>query len=98
MFILAVSVLYLILGCFLDSIGLLLLTIPIVLPLSREAGIDLVYFCIILVKLLELGLVTPPVGPHVYVTQSARGHPLSLTPICAGLAGCGRRGGPGGGA
>ena len=83
--ILAVSVLYLILGCFLDSIGLLLLTIPIVLPLAREAGIDLVYFCIILVKLLELGLVTPPVGLNVYVTKSALGNLVSLTTIFRGV-------------
>lgn len=83
--ILAVTVLYLILGCFLDSIGLLLLTIPIVLPLAREAGIDLIYFCIILVKLLELGLVTPPVGLNVYVTKSALGNLVSLTTIFRGV-------------
>jgi tripartite ATP-independent transporter DctM subunit len=81
----AVSVLYLIMGCFLDSIGLLLLTLPIVLPLAREAGMDLIWFGIILVKLLELGLVTPPVGLNVYVTKSALGNLVSLTTIFRGV-------------
>lgn len=83
--IVAVSVLFLVLGCFLDSIGLLLLTLPIILPLARNAGIDLIYFCIILVKLLELGLVTPPVGLNVYVTKSALGSTVSLTTVFRGV-------------
>jgi len=83
--IVAVSLLYLIMGCFLDSIGLLLLTLPIVLPIAREAGMDLIWFGIILVKLLELGLVTPPVGLNVYVTKSALGNLVSLTTIFKGV-------------
>lgn len=83
--ILAITVLYLILGCFLDSIGLLLLTMPIILPLARDTGMDLIWFGIILVKLLELGLVTPPVGLNVYVTKSALGNLVSLTTIFRGV-------------
>jgi len=83
--VLAVSVLYLILGCFLDSIGLLLLTLPIVLPMARDSGMDLIWFGIILVKLLELGLVTPPVGLNVYVTKSALGSLVDLTTIFRGV-------------
>ncbi|MFA5662882.1 MAG: TRAP transporter large permease subunit [Castellaniella sp.] len=83
--ILAIMVLYLILGCFLDSIGLLLLTMPIILPLARNTGMDLIWFGIILVKLLELGLVTPPVGLNVYVTKSALGNLVSLTTIFRGV-------------
>jgi tripartite ATP-independent transporter DctM subunit len=81
-----VAILYLILGCFLDSIGLLLLTLPIVLPLARATGIDLIFFCILLVKLLELGLVTPPVGLNVYVTKSALGSLVSLTTVFRGVS------------
>lgn len=84
--ILAVAALYLILGCFLDSIGLLLLTLPIILPLAQAVGLDLIYFCILLVKLLELGLVTPPVGLNVYVTKSALGSLVSLTTLFRGVA------------
>src|SRR3546814_13675746 len=87
--VIAVSVLYLILGCFLDSIGLLLLTLPIVLPMARDSGMDLIWFGIILVKLLELGLVTPPVGLNVYVTKSALGSLVDLTTIFCGVGGFG---------
>lgn len=83
--ILAVTLLYLVLGCFLDSIGLLLLTLPIVLPMARGTGIDLIWFGIILVKLLELGLVTPPVGLNVYVTKSALGNLVSLPTLFKGV-------------
>ena len=57
--ILIVVVLYLILGMFLDSIGILLLTLPILLPIAHATDIDLIWFGIILIKLLEIGLVTP---------------------------------------
>lgn len=83
--ILGVTLLYLVLGCFVDSIGLLLLTLPIVLPLARNTGIDLIWFGIILVKLLELGLVTPPVGLNVYVTKSALGNLVSLPTVFRGV-------------
>jgi len=84
--IITVALLYLILGCFLDSIGLLLLTLPIILPLARAVGLDLIYFAIILIKLLELGLVTPPVGLNVYVTKSALGSLVSLPTLFRGVS------------
>lgn len=84
--ILMVCVLYLILGCFLDSIGILLLTMPIILPVVREAGIELIYFGVVLIKLLEIGLVTPPVGLNVYVIKGALGSLVSLPTIFRGVA------------
>ena len=83
--ILMVTVLYLILGCFLNSIGILLLTMPIILPVVRQVGLDLIYFGIILVKLLEIGLVTPPVGLNVYVMKGALGNLVSLPVIFKGV-------------
>lgn len=85
MVILAVSLLYLILGCFLDSIGILLLTMPIILPMARETGLDLIWFGIVLVKLLEIGLLTPPVGLNVYIIKGALGDRVSLTTIFRGV-------------
>lgn len=85
MVILMVSVLFLFLGCFLDSIGILLLTMPIILPLTRDAGIDLIFFGILLVKLLEIGLLTPPVGLNVYIIKGALGDRVSLTTIFKGV-------------
>ncbi len=83
--VLMVTVLYLILGMFLDSIGILLLTLPIILPVSHEVGINLIWFGIILVKLLEIGLVTPPVGLNVYVMKAALGNLVPLPTIFRGV-------------
>jgi tripartite ATP-independent transporter DctM subunit len=84
--VLMVVVLYLILGCFLDSISILLLTMPIVMPIARAVGADLIWFGVVLVKLLEIGLVTPPVGLNVYVMKSALGNLVPLTEIFRGVA------------
>jgi tripartite ATP-independent transporter DctM subunit len=83
--ILVVVVLYLILGMFLDSIGILLLTLPILLPIVNAVEIDLIWFGIILIKLLEIGLVTPPVGLNVYVMKGALGNLVSLPTIFRGV-------------
>jgi C4-dicarboxylate transporter DctM subunit len=81
-----VAILYLILGCFLDSIGIMLLTMPIILPVVREAGIEPIYFGIILVKLLEIGLVTPPVGLNVYIVKAALGDRVPIASIFRGVS------------
>lgn len=80
------AVLYLILGMFVDSIGLLLLTLPILLPVVNEAGMDLIWFGIIVVKLLEIGLVTPPIGINVYVIKGALGNLVTLPQVFRGVA------------
>ncbi|MCB1399528.1 MAG: TRAP transporter large permease subunit [Rhodobacteraceae bacterium] len=82
----AVAVLYLVLGMLIDSIGLLLLTLPLVLPLVQGAGLDLVWFGIIVIKLLEIGLVTPPIGLNVYVIKAALGNLVSLPEVFRGVA------------
>jgi len=82
----AVALLYLILGMLIDSIGLLLLTLPLVLPLVQGAGLDLVWFGIIVIKLLEVGLVTPPIGLNVYVIKGALGNLVTLPEVFKGVA------------
>lgn len=67
---------YLILGLFLDMIGSLLLTLPIVFPLVIELGFDPIWFGVIVVVLLEIGLVTPPVGINLYITSKGSGIPV----------------------
>lgn len=84
--ILCASVLYLILGCFIDPVGLMLLTLPILLPLLREANVDLVWFGIITIKLLEIGLVTPPVGLNVYVIKGTLGDLVPLHTVFRGVS------------
>lgn len=76
--ILLAVIVYLILGMFIDSIGLMLLTIPIFLPLANALDINLIWFGIIIVKLLEIGLVTPPVGLNIYVIKSTLGKLVDL--------------------
>jgi len=61
--------LYLVLGMFLDGIGMLLLTVPIVLPVITELGIHPIVFGVLVVRMIEIGLITPPVGLNVYVLR-----------------------------
>ncbi len=83
--IVAVAVIYVVLGMFIDSIGLLLLTLPLVLPLVGGADMNLVWFGIIVIKLLEIGLVTPPVGLNVYVIKGALGGEVTLQEVFKGI-------------
>ncbi len=69
---LVLTVFYLILGCFLDALAMIIGTIPIVFPLITALGIDPVWFGIYLVVMAELALITPPVGMNLYVVQGIR--------------------------
>ncbi len=71
--ILVLTLMYLILGCFLDALAMVVGTIPIVFPIVVALGIDPVWFGIFLVIMAELALVTPPVGMNLYVVQGVRG-------------------------
>lgn len=82
---LAVTMIFLVLGMLIDSIGLLLLTLPILIPLVNEAEINPVWFGIIVIKLLEIGLITPPIGLNVYVINGALNNRVSLPEIFRGI-------------
>jgi tripartite ATP-independent transporter DctM subunit len=58
--------LYLILGCFLDAISMMVLTMPVIFPVIKALGFDPIYFGVICVLMMEAGLITPPVGLNVY--------------------------------
>ncbi|MGA7489120.1 MAG: TRAP transporter large permease [Xanthobacteraceae bacterium] len=60
---------YFVLGCLLDSLAMVLLTIPIVFPIIKALGFDPVWFGIIVVMVVELGLITPPIGMNVFVIK-----------------------------
>ncbi|WP_102108579.1 TRAP transporter large permease [Oceaniglobus roseus] len=81
----AVTVIFLILGMLIDSIGLLLLTLPILVPLINEADINPVWFGIIVIKLLEIGLITPPIGLNVYMINGALNNRVTLPEIFRGI-------------
>jgi len=71
--ILVLTLLYLLLGCFLDALAMVVGTIPIVFPIVVALGIDPVWFGIFLIIMAELALITPPVGMNLYVVQGVRG-------------------------
>ncbi|MCC7326761.1 MAG: TRAP transporter large permease [Burkholderiales bacterium] len=81
-----IVLLYLVLGMFLDSIGILVLTLPFVVPLIDGYGLDLVWFGVVVVKLLEIGLITPPVGLNVFVIKSVAPPEVALDRIFRGVA------------
>ncbi|MDO9534251.1 MAG: TRAP transporter large permease [Bacillota bacterium] len=62
-----ILVVYLILGCFIDALALILLTVPIFYPVAMALGFDSVWFGVIIVLALGMGCITPPVGANVYV-------------------------------
>ena len=64
---------YLVMGCFLETLSMMVGTIPIVMPVVLHLGIDPVWFGIFLVIMMELALITPPVGMNLYVVQGVRG-------------------------
>ncbi len=69
--VLGFSLAYLVLGMFVDPIGIMLLTLPIILPIADAADINLIWLGILVTKYLEIGLITPPVGLNVFVIRSA---------------------------
>jgi tripartite ATP-independent transporter DctM subunit len=64
-----ICVLYLVLGCFFDSISMLVLTIPFVAPIIKSLGFDFIWFGVLYVVLAEIGLVTPPFGLNLFVLK-----------------------------
>jgi C4-dicarboxylate transporter DctM subunit len=73
------------LGCFLDPIGIMLLTLPVFLPAVSDVGVDLIWFGVLMTKLLEIGLITPPVGLNVFVIKGIVGDRIPTETIFKGI-------------
>ena len=69
---LAIVALYIVLGFFIETLSLMVATIPIVVPIIVDLGYDKVWFGILMILLVEMALITPPVGLNLYVVQGAR--------------------------
>ncbi len=67
-----VILLYIVLGFFIETLSLMVATIPIIVPIMTGMGFDKVWFGILLIVLIEMALITPPVGLNLYVVQGAR--------------------------
>jgi len=72
----ALAILYLILGCFLDGISMVVLTTAIIMPMVQAAQIDLIWFGIFIVIVVEIAQLTPPVGFNLFVVQGLTGHDI----------------------
>lgn len=79
-----ILLLFFVMGCFLDAMAMIILMVPIVFPVIIQLGFDPVWFGIIIVMTVELGLITPPVGMNVFVINSIA-HRVSLVTIFRGV-------------
>jgi C4-dicarboxylate transporter, DctM subunit len=74
---LLICLVYIVLGCLMDGLAIMVLTLPIVFPLVMELGFDPIWFGVVMTVLLEMGLITPPVGMNVFVISGiARDVPM----------------------
>lgn len=85
MLIIAFAIVYILLGMFMEPIGAMLLTLPIVLPILEPTGFSLIWFGIIVTKLVEIGMITPPIGMNVFVIKSVVRDMVSTTAIFRGI-------------
>lgn len=83
--ILVMMLVYLLLGMFVEPIGAMLLTLPIFLPVLGEANINLIWFGVFVTKLLEIGMITPPIGLNVFIIKGVVGDQISLGQIFKGI-------------
>lgn len=80
-----VAAIYLILGMFIDALSLMLITLPVIFPTIVALGFDPIWFGVIMVKLIELALITPPVGMNLYIIK-AIAPDFSMEDIFRGVA------------
>ena len=78
-------VLFLVLGCFLEPIAIMVMTLPIMFPVMVKAGWDPIWLGVVAVKLAEISVLTPPVGLNVFVVKSASPVPVTLGQVFAGV-------------
>ncbi|NWF92410.1 MAG: TRAP transporter large permease [Syntrophaceae bacterium] len=82
--ILALMILYLLMGCFLDAISMMVLTMPVVAPIIQAQGASLVWFGVFISMMMVIGAITPPLGLNCYVMKAALGDQVDLNDIFAG--------------
>ena len=70
MVIMILVMVYIVLGCFLDSLSMIVVTVPVFLPLVQALGYDPIWFGVLVVVVVEMGLITPPVGLNIFVLRA----------------------------
>jgi C4-dicarboxylate transporter, DctM subunit len=84
-YLLGFIVLFTILGCFIEPIAIMVMTLPIMFPVMMAAGFDPIWLGVVAVKLAEIGVLTPPVGLNVFVVKSSSPIPVTLGQVFAGV-------------
>ena len=84
-YLLGFVVLFAVLGCFLEPIAIMVMTLPIMFPVMKDAGFDPIWLGVIAVKLAEIGVLTPPVGLNVFVVKSSSPIPVTLGQVFTGV-------------
>ena len=80
-----IVLIYLVLGMFMEPFGAMLVTLPVLLPLLKAEGISLVWFGVFVVKMLEIGMITPPVGLNVFVIRNVASRYVTVVQIFRGI-------------
>jgi len=78
-------VVYLVAGCFMDAISIFAITLPIIFPIAMKLGFDPIWFGIVMLMAVEIGLVTPPLGMNVYVVKAAAPDDVTLVDVFRGV-------------
>jgi tripartite ATP-independent transporter DctM subunit len=87
-----IIIIYAVLGCVMDSLAMVMLTVPIFLPIITALGFDAIWYGVVMIMVMEMGLITPPVGMNVYIVAGvAKDIPLvrifkGVAPMVAGMA------------
>ena len=84
-YLLCFVLLFTLLGCFIEPIAIMVMTLPIMFPVMKEAGFDPIWLGVVAVKLAEIGVLTPPVGLNVFVVKSSSPIPVTLGQAFAGV-------------
>lgn len=84
-FLLLVTITYVVLGCILDTTSMMVVTLPFLFPIASKLGLDPIWFGIIVVKLIEISVVTPPIGINLFAAMSAVDQDTTFWHICRGV-------------
>ena len=85
MLLIILGMIYVVLGCFMEGLSLQLVTIPFVYPIIVAAGIDPIFFGILVIIIIEIGAITPPVGLNLFATVGASEGMLRIEDIVRGI-------------
>jgi tripartite ATP-independent transporter DctM subunit len=80
----ASALLFLVLGCFVDSLSILAVTVPMLLPVAAATGTDAIWFGVVLILASQIGLITPPLGLNLYVVKGIAGPEIAVADVVRG--------------